>query len=135
MRIGDLLSYRGDLSSALDRYQTSLAIADRLAESEPGHAERRCNLAISHQRIGHVLYAQGKLSAALDSYQTSLAVIDRIAMSDPRRDEWQHDLAMSYSTLAIRAQRGADDNALDWLRLDRAIIARTARSFPWQCNP
>jgi hypothetical protein len=80
----------------LTSYQASLAIAERLAQADPGNAGRQRDLSIPHERIGDVQRAQGDLAAALTSYQASLAIRERLAQADPGNAGWQRDLAVSF---------------------------------------
>ena len=45
LKIGDLMRARGDLGQANEAYQSSLAIAERLATLHPGNEELQCNQA------------------------------------------------------------------------------------------
>ena len=73
---------QGNLPAALTSYQASLAIRNRLAQSDPGNAGWQRDLSVSQDRIGDVQVAQGNLPAALTSYQASLAIRNRLAQSD-----------------------------------------------------
>ncbi len=72
--LGDIKVRRGDLAGALTAYQDSLAIADRLAKSDPGNAGWQRDLSVSYDKIGDVKTAQGDLAGALKAYQDSLAI-------------------------------------------------------------
>ena len=94
-KVGDVQVAQGDLAGALKSYRDSLAIRDRLAQSDPGNAQWQRDLGISNERIGDVLVAQGDLADALKSYQAKQAIIDRLAQSDPGNAGWQRDLSVS----------------------------------------
>jgi tetratricopeptide (TPR) repeat protein len=81
--LGDVQQAQGDLAAALTSYQGSLAIAEQLANVDPGHAGLQRNLSVPHEKVGEVQQAQGDLMAALTSYQASLAIRDRLAKADP----------------------------------------------------
>ena len=84
-RIGDVQVAQGDLAGALKSYSDSLAIADRLAKSDPGNAGWQRDLSVSYNKIGDVQVAQGDLAGALKSYRDGLAIRDRLANSDPEQ--------------------------------------------------
>jgi hypothetical protein len=67
----------------LKSYQKSLAIADRVAKSEPGNAGWQCDLSVSYEKVGNVQKVQGDLPGALKSHSDGLAIRDRLAKSDP----------------------------------------------------
>ena len=98
-KIGDVLVAQGDLPGALKSFRDGLAIADRLAKSDPGNAGWQFDLGISNERVGNVQIAQGDLSAALASYQARHAIISQLAKSDPGNARWQRDLAISNERL------------------------------------
>ena len=90
---------QGNLPAALTSYQASLAIAERLAQADPGNAGWQRDLSVSHNKIGDVLVAQGNLPAALTSYRASLAIRERLAQADPGNAGWQRDLSVSHNRI------------------------------------
>jgi len=98
-RIGDVQVEQGDLNAALKSYSDDLAIADRLAKSDPGNAGWQRDLSVSYNKVGDVQVAQGDLAGALKSYSDSLAIRDRLAASDPGNAGWQRDLSVSYDNV------------------------------------
>jgi tetratricopeptide (TPR) repeat protein/pimeloyl-ACP methyl ester carboxylesterase len=97
--LGDISQWRGDLKAALKSYSDSLAIAERLAASDPGNAGWQRELSVSYEKVGNVQVAQGDLKAALKSYSDSLAIFERLAASDPGNAGWQRDLSVSNERL------------------------------------
>ena len=95
IELGDLCVTTAALDPAINSFRHSLAIAERLAEADPGNAGWQCDLSVSYERIGDVQRAQGDLAAALRSYQASLAIRERLAEADPGNAGWQRDLALS----------------------------------------
>jgi tetratricopeptide (TPR) repeat protein len=97
--MGDVQVAEGDLKAALKSYSDSRAIAERLAQSDPGNAQWQYDLGISNERIGDVQVAQGDLAAALKSYEAKRGIISRLAQSDPGDAGWQRDLSVSYERI------------------------------------
>jgi hypothetical protein len=91
-----VLVAQGNLPEALKSYQAGLAIADRLAKSDPGNAGWRRDLSVSYDRVGDVLVKQGNLAEALKSYRAGLEIRERLAASDAANTDWQRDLTVSY---------------------------------------
>ena len=109
-----MLVAQGNLSAALNAYQASLDIADRLAKSDTGNSGRQNDLAISYEKVGDVQKAQGNLPAALGSYQARLAISDRLAKSDPGNGGWQRDLSASHSRVGdVQVAQGNLSGALN----------------------
>ena len=100
-------SRRATSPAALKSYRDSLAIAERLAQSDPGNAGWQRDLSVSYEKIGDVQVAQGDLAGALKSYRDSLAIRDRLAKSDPGNAGWQRDLSVSYERSATCRSRRA----------------------------
>jgi tetratricopeptide (TPR) repeat protein len=61
--LGDIKKQRGDLAGALKSYNDSLAIAERLAKSDPGNALWQRDLSVAFDRVGDMQKAQGDLPA------------------------------------------------------------------------
>jgi tetratricopeptide (TPR) repeat protein len=95
IKVGGVQEAQGNFAGALKSYSDSLAIADRLAKSDPGNSGWQYDLGISNERIGNVQMAQGDLGAALRSYEARQAIISRLATSDPGNAGWQYDLGIS----------------------------------------
>ena len=130
---------QGNLPAALTSYQASLAIAERLAKSDPGNAGWQRDLSVSYNKVGNVEVAQGNLTEALASYQASLAIRERLGKSDPGNAGWQSDLAVSYGKLGdVFAKTGKVDDALQNYRLALAIMERLmnadATNLQWQAE-
>ena len=82
IELGELFVITAALAPAVSAFRHSLAIADRLANADPGNAGWQHDLSVSHNKIGDVQVEQGNLPAALTSYQASLAIADRLANAD-----------------------------------------------------
>ena len=135
--LGDIAQARGALPEALKAYRTSLAIAERLAQADPGNAGWQRDLSVSHNRLGDVLVAQGNLTEALTAYRASLTIRERLAQADPGNAGWQRDLSVSFSNLAnVLTKQEKYAEALDYYRLDFGIAERLAKTDPmnaeWQ---
>ena len=135
--LGDILVKQGDLQAALKSYQESLAIAERLAASDPGNAGWQRDLLVSYNKVGDVLVAQGNLPAALKTYQQGLAIADRLAQSEPGNAQWQYDLGISNERVGnVQLAQGNLSAALKSYEAQHEIISRLAQSDPgnakWQ---
>jgi tetratricopeptide (TPR) repeat protein len=129
--LGDVWISRGDLAGALTSYKDSLAIADKLAKSDPGNARWRRDLSVSFNKIGDVQVAQGDLPGALGSYRDSLAIRDKLAKSDPGNAGWQRDLSVCFGKLAtVLRKQNHGAHALGSLRQGRDIILRLTERNP-----
>ncbi len=94
--IGTALGKQGNLAGALNAYQASLGIAERLAALDPRNSDWQRDLSVRHAAIGDVLLTEGNLAGALNAYQASLGIAERLAALDPRNSDWQRDLSVSH---------------------------------------
>jgi tetratricopeptide (TPR) repeat protein len=136
-RIGDVLVAQGNLPEAPKSFRDGLAIADRLAQSDPGNAGWQRDLSVPYEKIGDVLVDQGNLPEALKSFCDGLAIRDRLAQADPSNAGWQRDLSVSYEKIGdVLVDQGNLPEALKSFRDGLAIRDRLAPSDPgnagWQ---
>ena len=110
--------------AALENYNASFAIRDRLAKADPGNTEWQRNLSVSYSKIGDVLRDQGDLRAALDSFEAAFVIRDRLARANPENAIWQVDLALSYARLGqLHRALGDRAEALRLFKMGRKILA------------
>ncbi len=136
-RLADVRVAQGDLAGALTSYRESLAIAERLAKSDPGNAQWQFGLGISNERIGNVQVAQADLAGALTSYRARFAIIERLAESDPGNAGWRRDLSVSYEKvgdvqLAQGDLAGARKSYRDSLATMEPLTASDPGNALWQ---
>jgi tetratricopeptide (TPR) repeat protein len=135
--IGEIQKRRGKLSDAMTTFRTVLAMAERLAKSDPGNADWQRDLEVSDTNIGFALTAQGNLPEALKSYRDAQAIAARLAKSDPGNAQWQDDLLQSDDEIGdMLLAQGNSPEALTSYRAARAVADRLAKSDPgnvgWQ---
>jgi tetratricopeptide (TPR) repeat protein len=129
--IGEVHEAQNDLPAALTSYQASLAIAERLAQSDPDNADRQYDLSSKYDKVGDVQWALSDLQGALLSNRAALAIADRLAKSDPGNDDWQRSLEISYSKVGdVQLKQGDLSAALATFQAFFAIADRLAKSDP-----
>ena len=130
-RIGDTQVAQGDLAGALKSYRDSLAIRDRLTQSDPGNAGWQRDLSVSYNKVGNVQVDQGDLAGALTSYRDSLAIRDRLAQSDLGNAGWQRDLAVSNGNIGVTLNTSRrPEEALAAFRRGHAIMVQLTALSP-----
>ena len=80
-KLGDVLVKAGDLSGATARFEASLKVSERLAETNPGSAEAQRDLIVSYAKLGEVVPHQGWWSRGLAVCER-LAAEGRLAPTD-----------------------------------------------------
>ena len=93
----DCYEKMGDEVHALDRYQRSLDIRQRLADSDPKDARLQERLAYSEMSVGGALLKLGKAPEALEKFHTAARVAKAQSVSNTAdagvRSEWASALA------------------------------------------
>jgi hypothetical protein len=102
--VGDVQVAQGDLAGALASYRDSLAIADRLAQSDPGNAGWQRDLAFSNGRIADVLRKMGNRAEALEALRRGRAIMVRLTALSPGNATWKRDLAWFEARIAEISQ-------------------------------
>ena len=92
--------FRSDLAGALKSYRDSLAIADRLAQSDPGNAGWQRDLAMSNGSIAIVLGKMGNGAEALDALRRGHASMLRFTALSPDNVQWKRDLDLFTAKIA-----------------------------------
>jgi tetratricopeptide (TPR) repeat protein len=128
---GDVLKAQGNLPDAFGAYRDALAIAERLAKTDPVDAGWQRTLGAAKNDIGGVLEAQGNLPDALEAYRDTLAIVERLAKAAPGDAQAQRDLCVSYDKVAgVQSLRGNLPDALQAYRDGLAIADRLAKADP-----
>jgi tetratricopeptide (TPR) repeat protein len=129
--MGDILVAQGDLDAALTRYRAALEIAKGLVANDPGNAEWRRDLWVSHIKVGDGHLAQGDLDDALTRYQASLAIAEGLARDDPGDAVLRRDFSASHIKVGdVHRARGDLDASLTRYRASLAIREGLARDDP-----
>jgi predicted Zn-dependent protease len=103
--VGNVQVAQGDLVGALKSYKDGLAIAERLAKSDPGNAEWRRDLAVSFAKLGWVHRQSADRAEALDFFRQGQAIMSRLSKISPDNATWKQDLARFDGQIAELAQR------------------------------
>ena len=136
-QLGNVQRAQGDLEAALESYRSGMAIAEKLAASDPSNTGWQRDLSVSHNNIGDVQRAQGDLEAALESYRSGMVMREKLAASDPSNTGWQRDLFVSHNNIGdVQRAQGDLAAAFESYRSGLAIAEKLAASDPsnagWQ---
>ena len=93
VKVGDAQAAQDDLAAALKSYRDGLAIAERLAKSDPGNAGWQHDLAIAYGALADVYSRLDHRDDALAALRQGEAIIARLAALSPENAGWQRDLA------------------------------------------
>ena len=99
-RGGSLRGAQWDPAGAGTAYAAALAIAERLAASDPTNSTWKRDLSVSHERLANVSEQLGDRDTALHLAEQSLAVDERLVALDPTSVLWQSDLRVSRARVA-----------------------------------
>src|SRR5258707_10802767 len=92
---GDVHKAQGYLGEALKSFRDGLAIANRLAQADPGNVVWQHGLSVSYGEIGGVLKAQGNLPEALKSFRAGRDIFHPLRQAAPRHPSWPAELSVS----------------------------------------
>jgi hypothetical protein len=92
---GFLLEAQGNLPEAVQSFQASLAIGERLAQSGSTNADLLRHLFIWNSKVGDVQSGRDHNAEALTSYQAARDINDGLAKADPGNAGLQRDLSAS----------------------------------------
>jgi hypothetical protein len=93
--IGDVLVAQGNPPDALKFYRDELAIADRLAEADPGNAGWQRDLSVSFAKLAIVFQKIGNNIEALNALREGHAIIEHMTLLSPDNAQWKRDLDWS----------------------------------------
>ena len=99
-RIDDAEIDQGQIAQALESYRAGLAIAERLAKSDPSNTDWQRNLALGYMRLGSVYAAQNDSAKARDAFKAGRAIIVRLVELSPQNAVSKNLLPMFDSMLA-----------------------------------
>jgi len=130
-RIGDLLKARDDLSGALNRYRTALAIADHAAMAENRLTEWLSTIALCHKYIGDTLSGLDDPQEAELHYQAFLEIAEHPDHRSLFEGILQRNIAVVYIRLGKNRDRTRDwESALACYRKARTLVERLAIELP-----
>jgi hypothetical protein len=104
-KIGDVQEAQGDLKAALKSYSGSLAIFERLAQSDPGNAQWQHDLAMSFGILASVHRQSVGKAKARDYLRRGQAIMARLTKLSPDNGTWKQDLAWFDGQIAELAKR------------------------------
>jgi len=129
LKVGDVLSERGDLDTALERFRDALTLAESLDANDPGNGRLQGELASikvragraellvgarqptdagDHLTFGRALYGQGRFARSAEHFRTAL--VDKQIRADLGRGNL-YDAACS---AALAASKVGDEAAATW---------------------
>ena len=83
----------GDLGEARAQFAKGLAIAERLAAADPGHAGWQRDLSVSHAKLGALAEAAGDREQAIDRFRAAEAVLVALLDRVGQHPQFTRDLA------------------------------------------
>jgi hypothetical protein len=84
---------RGDLKAALKSYSDSLAIGERLAQSDPGNTGWQRDLAVSYAKLAVVYRKSNEAAKAREALAAGRTIIGTLVEQHPDQVQWKQDLA------------------------------------------
>jgi predicted Zn-dependent protease len=89
----DVQVAQGDLKAALKSHSDSLAIAERLAQSDPGNADWQHDLSLCYAKLADAYRKSNETAKARDALATGRAIIGKLVEQHRDQAQWKQDLA------------------------------------------
>jgi tetratricopeptide (TPR) repeat protein len=116
---------KGALDDALESYQASLAIDQRLAAADRDDARWQYGLLVAHEKIGDVFRVQGELEHALASYRSGQAIAEALLAAEPGNLAWRRAFSVSQIKIGdVLAFAGKSEEALASYRVSNTLAER-----------
>lgn len=94
------------MAGALKSYRNSLAIAERLATSDPGNADWQHDLSVSYAKLGSTFRLAREKAKAHDALRRGRSIVDRLTKLSPDNVVWKRDLIRFDKLIVEVAPRG-----------------------------
>lgn len=89
----------GDTNGAMQSYQKSLEIRQKLAASDSNNLELQDELASSFEGVGDMFYTIEDLKSGQSNYQNALNIREKLAQTDSKNLQYQSSLADIYGKI------------------------------------
>jgi tetratricopeptide (TPR) repeat protein len=137
VKAGDAAVQQGLVDDALESYQASLAVDQRLATADRNDPRWQHGLLIAHEKIGDVFRVQGELEQALASYRAGQAVAETLLAAEPGSLAWKRAFSVSQIKIGdVLALTGKPFEAMASYRVSNGIAERVTSADPgnatWQ---
>ena len=128
------LERQKDLHGAVEAYQASLPLQERLVVGDPSNTDWQKELGRIHLKLADVFMALGDMSAAVKAHESNIEIHEHLVGAHPDNVKWQRDLAVSHVAVikvlmaqgnlsgASRRVKPAWRFATVWLRQTRPTI-------------
>ncbi len=122
---------KNDTGNARTAAKDALAIAERIAVTNPEDSNSQIELALSYAEVGRIESGDGRPGEAVDANRKALAVRERQAAKFPDDADGQHEVAKATGSLALALDKSGDrKGALATLRRGQSVVARLAGNAP-----
>lgn len=110
-QLGQVRQARADLDAAQAAYEESLALAERVVNSDPSRAEWQLGLGTSHFYVGDMKRRKNDLEGALHHFRAYQEIARQLVQRDPANVEYKLELSYGHSNVAaiLSAQRQFTD--------------------------
>jgi tetratricopeptide (TPR) repeat protein len=137
VKAGDAAVVQGSLDDALESYQASLAVDQRLAAADRKDPRWQHGLLVAHEKIGDVFRVQGELEQALANYRAGQAIAEALLKDEPGNLIWRRAFSVSQIKIGdVLALSGKPFEAMASYRVSNSIAERVTSADPgnatWQ---
>jgi tetratricopeptide (TPR) repeat protein len=109
LQLGDIRRSQGDVARALEAYDETCKIKERLVETMPFDDDLKMGLGVAYERIGDIRMSQGRSQDAFHAYTRRHTLLTSIADRQQGNAHWQSELSLSLERLG-KFHRARHDN-------------------------
>ncbi len=130
-RIGHFYVYLGNLKKALEAYQNSERIYEKLIIKEPTNSNFKKGLAISYYKLGQTNQKLGNPQLALIFFEKKNKLVQQLCNDFPSDIDFKKGLAISYQFLGnINQELKNLEIALEFFEKQNKLVQQLCNDFP-----
>jgi len=137
--VAQVLEAKGQIQEALGRYETSLRIKSRIAESKAGDDDAQAEVARAINKVGVVQFKLDQFHDARQNSEREVAIYRTILARQPKQSQWKNRLANALAYLAYVCRATGDPQRAislweEELGIERSLAAYDPTNVDWQRN-
>jgi len=136
-QIGEVRLDYGDQDAALEAFEESLILTERLAAADPEDSEAQIALANSRFYVGYVDWQRGELAQAQAMFESVIPIVDAVSARNPDHPPWLLERGYANTNLGRVAELQGDFEAAlaayqTVMEVNERLVALEPENREWQ---